>query len=777
MKRRDWPKTIVSWVAAFFILIALGWSAAEAADVNWTGATSNDWLDSTNWSGGTPTGNIVYINAPANQPVVLSGTDTVTSIQMGYGSNPASLNILPGASLTTTGPSSRLGNGGTGLITQTGGSVVFGQHLSIVDNGPGSGTYDLQGGSVSVNFGYLTIGMRGPGFFNVSGSATLTVNTSFNVGSSHVPTGGSGTVNQSGGTVTASGGVFMGARSGTTGTYNLSGTGVFNINNTALYLGAGINAPTEGGTGTFNQNGGTVNANAGLNLAGNVATSNAAYNLNSGTLNVTGNVADGPGTSTLNIDGGTLNLNSAAASLAVDSLRLGNASGKTGSFTLATGRTLTAANLVLGNQGAGTLTQNGGTANVTSLVLGSQSGSVGAYVLNGGTLNLASNLTATPGTGVLQLDGGTLNLTGGANAITANKIYLGYSNTASWTLTNGMSVTVDGTSDPYTGLQIGNSAGSKGTLNIQPGATLTVAGWSRVGSGGTGTVNQTGGDVRFNGGFSLGDGSGAGAYTISGGTLRSAQITVAMRATSSLVVSDNALVETDSLFVGSRTPDNYGAIGTVTQNGGTFNAKSSGIMLANNAGATGIYNLNDGTLTATTISLGSGSGTFNFNGGTLHAGTINLSLPQNGGILAPGSSVGTTTINGDYTLNAGRLEIELASASSFDVLNVNGNVNLAGGSLDLLLGYAPRVGDSYTILANDGADPINGTFAGLPEGGAVLASFGGALYPFQITYQGGTGNDIALVGVPEPGALLLLIAGVLGWLCATRVSVCMRMGR
>jgi hypothetical protein len=729
--------------------------------VNWTGATSNQWTDPTNWSE-TPTDTIVHINHPANQPVVLSGTDTVVSLQLGEGAG-GSLLILPGANLTTTGVSSRLGNGGTGLITQTGGNVVFGQHLSIADGGPGSGTYDLQGGTLSINGGYLTVGMRGPGFVNVSGTAAMTVNTSFNIGSSHVvPGGGNGLVTQTGGTVTANNGINLGSRSGTTGTYRLGGAGsILAINNASLRIGTGTIVSTDGGTGIFEQNGGTVNANAGIKLADLVSTSSAAYHLNAGTLNVTGNISDGPGSSVLNLNGGTLNLLSPAATVAVDTLCLGNASGTAGTFTLTSGKTLTATNLVVGNQGTGTFTHNGGTVNVTDIALASQTGATGNYRLNGGTFTVGGTITDGAGTSRLYLDGGVLALNG--SSMTIDELYVGYQGgrTGSLTLSGPKTVTV-------TQLEVGENTGSSGSLQIGPEASLTVAGWSRIGNYGSAAIDQTGGQVKFNGGFALADGSGPGNYQLRGGTLVSNSLTIGMRGTGDLVVSDTGALETNLLYIGSRTSDNNGAVGTLTQTGGTVNAKGTGIILGHTAGGTGIYNLSGGELTATTIAQGSGAAVFDFTGGTLHANTINIPLTQDGGILAPGTSVGTTTINADYTLNAGSLQIELASPTTFDLLNVNGNVHLVGGRLELLLGYAPSLGDRFTILANDGTDAIDGFFSGLPEGGSVLASYGGVWYPFQITYRGGTGNDLALLSVPEPGTLSLCLLGLVGWLVRRR---------
>ena len=87
---------------------------------------------------------------------------------------------------------------------------------------------------------------------------------------------------------------------------------------------------------------------------------------------------------------------------------------------------------------------------------------------------------------------------------------------------------------------------------------------------------------------------------------------------------------------------------------------------------------------------------------------------------------------------------------------MNGAVNLGGSilSVDLSGIFKPTNGVSFLIIDNDGADPIGGTFAGLPEG----AVFGGEGLPFQITYTGGSGNDVVLTRVATPASTLSSIA-------------------
>ena len=80
-------------------------------------------------------------------------------------------------------------------------------------------------------------------------------------------------------------------------------------------------------------------------------------------------------------------------------------------------------------------------------------------------------------------------------------------------------------------------------------------------------------------------------------------------------------------------------------------------------------------------------------------------------------------------------------------LNVTGTVNLGGAELNVDLGektgtgtFAPTIGQQFTIIDNDGADAVVGTFAGAPQGSTV-ASNG---HKYTVSYTGGTGNDVVL---------------------------------
>jgi hypothetical protein len=171
---------------------------------------------------------------------------------------------------------------------------------------------------------------------------------------------------------------------------------------------------------------------------------------------------------------------------------------------------------------------------------------------------------------------------------------------------------------------------------------------------------------------------------------------------------------------------------------------------------TGDTNINAGTLFVN--SPGSiTSNVFANSGGTLGgSGTVNSATTvtvNNGGTLAPGTSPGIIN-TGSVSFAAGsNFNVELDGktvGTQYDQLDAVGNVSLGNANLNISLGFTPAVGDAFNILDNDGGSPITGTFLGLPEGQVFAA--GGQF--FQITYQGGDGNDVVLTDVAPPDVTL-----------------------
>ncbi len=145
------------------------------------------------------------------------------------------------------------------------------------------------------------------------------------------------------------------------------------------------------------------------------------------------------------------------------------------------------------------------------------------------------------------------------------------------------------------------------------------------------------------------------------------------------------------------------------------------------------------------------SGTVNVHNGGVITIANNRSIYADIQMLAGSSFVseasGATCPNiGNLNMaSTSSLEIEIGGTtecSEYDQVRVTGSVELSGAVLSLtqLGAFVPSDSDTFIIISNDDSDSITGTFAGFPEGGIV--SIGGK--SFNISYQGGDGNDIEL---------------------------------
>ena len=136
---------------------------------------------------------------------------------------------------------------------------------------------------------------------------------------------------------------------------------------------------------------------------------------------------------------------------------------------------------------------------------------------------------------------------------------------------------------------------------------------------------------------------------------------------------------------------------------------------------------------------------------TLGSGSNSLDV-QSGGALSPGSAHLESLTSGSLvSLSSGAVfdvDINGATAGSdYDQLVVGGSIDLnadtgTGATLDvnLLGGFQPTAGESFTIIKNSSGNPVAGTFAGLTEG----ATFTVGSQAFTITYQGNGENDVVL---------------------------------
>ena len=118
----------------------------------------------------------------------------------------------------------------------------------------------------------------------------------------------------------------------------------------------------------------------------------------------------------------------------------------------------------------------------------------------------------------------------------------------------------------------------------------------------------------------------------------------------------------------------------------------------------------------------------------------------------PGASVGKLTAQGQVYLTNGTFEVELnglGAGTGYDQLVTDVAPILSDQCvLNVLLGFTPAVGNGFTIINNRSGSPVSGTFSGLPQD----AYFAVGDVVFQITYTGGSGNDVVLTQIATPSA-------------------------
>jgi autotransporter-associated beta strand protein len=163
--------------------------------------------------------------------------------------------------------------------------------------------------------------------------------------------------------------------------------------------------------------------------------------------------------------------------------------------------------------------------------------------------------------------------------------------------------------------------------------------------------------------------------------------------------------------------------------------------------------VNGGTLQ---VDGAQGGSAVQVNGGSRLQGTGTVGRVSLSGALAPGSSPGILTCSNLSTAAGGTLQMELngtTPGTGYDQINVRGAVSLSGVALNPSVNFTSAVGNAFTIINNDGTDPVAGTFTGLPQN----ATFHIGGEQFTISYTGGTGNDVVLTRLVTSPLPLLTI--------------------
>ncbi len=699
--------------------------------------------------------------------------------------------------------------GATGTVTVTGAGstwnlgALFGfAPLTVGDRGMGTLTID-QGGLVTSGIGTVGAQAGSHGTVTVTGRSTWTVvGGLFFGGELRVGDAGTGTLTiDQGGLVTSSTGT-VGAQAGSQGAVTVTGVDGLDffgatIRSTwtvgGLVVGdAGKGALTIDKGGLVNSGPGTVGAQAGSQ--GTVTVTGAGSTWNVGGFFATDPLTVGDaGMGTLTIDKGGL-VTSGIGTVGAQAGSQGTVTvtgtgldplGATIRSTWTVGGLFASGELRVGDAGTGTLTiDKGGLVTSSTGTVGAQAGSQGTVTVTGvdgldffgstirSTWTVAGELqVGSHGTGALTIENGGI--------VTSNPGFVGaFIGSAGearvtgagslWTTFGALEVgsfgrgklTIDG------GGVVSSSSGSVGTFVGSAGQVIVTGPGSQwltndlfVGNAGTGTMNiQNGASVASASG-ALGTAFGSvGTVTVGGGA--------GWGITGDLVVGGDG---TGALFIegGSRVASFAAAVGSSSKGSGMIEVTGMGSRLdvttlvrlgltaAGLPGGTGELKVSDGGLVkAAEIDVGPG-GKVRGNG-TIEGNVINM-----GGLIAPGFSPGTLTINGNYTQLAGLLDLEVAGLGlgQFDQLLIHGFADFEGGIIEISFidGFLPHAGDMFAFILGD----LGITLA---SGVTIMLAGADPSFQFETSLQGNAFTFTALTdarggapqGVPEPAPLLLL---------------------
>ena len=580
---------------------------------------------------------------------------------------------------------------------------------------------------------------------------------------------------------TATGAIVLG-----TGSLSKTGNGTWTLK--AAYAGP---LAVEAGTLVFDHPG--INNLTGVTIG--APGRSAAFRTIQGTTSVAGNVSDAGGTSTLDADGGLLNV---LGNVTVDNLRVGF-NGGTATMTLGAGAAV--------DVGPGTfdvarrIQGNGYTDGRLDL---STAASVDAHVNQVRVATVESGMTQ-------QVLGRLILSKGGANTIYAGDIVVGDSPAMDNTLVTSFvklgATNLLTTSALKIGLRQSVASadfmtGVAGTLTV--GAPLgpadLVLGDNVLEYGGTGIGTLDCGGGTFNGTLAnvllgrhgCGTGFGRGTIIMDAGAVTAQEVVMAWPNANFPNMSALPLTTAGTItlrggnFIIGGDCDMHSGTATLDIQGGLFKVGGNIRSMPNgNPGAT-IISLTGGVLDLSGGRVdfgGDPSSSFAFTGGRLiNVGCFDKTLDQGifnqdgtrigNGTLAPGGSVGKMQITGDYNLMSGILEIQIQSPGSipgvdFDLVELTGPFTTA--TLDdtlkvvLLGGYQPLYEDQFDVLTAPNIVLCTGfvldqTEAGMPAGRYFSASVVAA----------GSGSALRLTVLPEPGTLVLLAVGGCAALLRTR---------
>ncbi|VTR93771.1 Uncharacterized protein OS=Skermanella stibiiresistens SB22 GN=N825_07995 PE=4 SV=1: Autotrns_rpt: Autotrns_rpt: Autotrns_rpt: Autotrns_rpt: VCBS [Gemmata massiliana] len=703
--------------------------------VTWTGGGgNNNWSNAANWGGIAPVTGDDLVFADLGM--------SVTAVNDFAGGTSFSSITIQGANYTITGNAIGL----TGDVSTT---YSSGSSALLLDTDLGGGDAIVAPGGV-LDFGGVISGLSG---LTVSGGGALLLSGSGSntyVGTTLVAEGV--LVLNKAGAVAVPGNLTVGDGDGGELVQLLAADQI--ADGATVAVGEGAIFDLNGTSETFDDlimQGSTVNIGAG------------------GTLILSSSISsfDAGNNTTALIQGGTLDLNGSGSFALV--------ANDDPSSLIDLRITSVVANGGISKSGAGVLALAG-----ANTYAGATAVTVGAIQVEGDTaLGATSGATTVSSGASVFFDGSNLSV---AEGFTISGT--GYGTSGALASLNG-AVTISGNVNLAANSQIGaagsatltingviDDGGSTFNLTVLQGATgRTVLGGANTFDGNL-VVNS--GYLRATHGGALGDTATATTVTFDDTATLELSGGIALPATKSLTLTLNGAnggsaskiinvagsntISGTLLFAGNEqitvaTGTSLTISGAISQSGGNRNLLTAGsgvLTLSGTNSYTGGTFVNGGRLVVDG-SIGTSSGAFVANGATIGgSGTVPAATVNSGGTLAPGGSPGIIS-TGALSLNSGSIfSVELNGTTvgtQYDQANVTGAVSL-GGTLSVTLGFTPALGSTFVITANDGTDAVTGTFTGLAEG----ATFSVSGQTFQISYVGGTGNDVTLTVLESPTA-------------------------
>ncbi|GAU85522.1 chaperone protein DnaJ [Bosea sp. BIWAKO-01] len=450
--------------------------------------------------------------------------------------------------------------------------------------------------------------------------------------------------------------------------------------------------------------------------------------LNAGTLSVSADGNLGQAAGGLAFNGGVLRVTGTSFTSTSRTVSWGSNGGgfdiadAANSFTLSQALSGTGG---LAKLGAGTLvltgtnSHTGGTtisAGTLQVGAGSTTGEITGAVVNNGRLafNRSDSVTfagAISGSGALtQMGSGTLTLTGansytGGTAISAGTLQIGDGGT--------------------TGAISGNVANS-GTLAFKRSDLVAfsgqISGTGALKQLGTGTLNLTGVNTY------------SGGTTITAGTLRGSATSFGSGAilnNAALVIDQNS----DAQFANAINGN-----GRFTKTGtGSLNLTGTSTLSGPTTIAAGRLAVN-GSLANSAVTVESGATL----GGNGTIGRLNV---LSGGIVAPGNSIGTLTVNGNVLFAPGSIyQVEVNGAGQSDQIISTGTITVSGATL-AIAAISGSMPPSARFKLFDAAGGVSGQFNSVTSNFAFLTT--GLSYDASQTYLTIARNDASFGSVGQ----------------------------